>query len=282
MKFIKFIHLDFRRGMHTVWRLYLYGASLFALLCVDFWNRLRIFLELNPGTSHSLGDLALYVFGGMRKFIPSPQAVFPFPTVWLLVMALACFSSLWYPLNDLYGFGKTLLTACQSRSQWYLAKALWCGMTVTLFFLIGWAVLLVGCLIMGSEFTWDISPYMMELMELTDVASTVDEWHLALQLTVLPWLVTVALSQLQLCLSLWMQPVLGWVADIVVLLSSAYYASPFLLGNYAMALRDQQVLPSGVHGQVGIPYCLGVILLSIIAGLMSFRHTDILGKEGKS
>ena len=86
MKFIKFFHLDFHRGMHTVWRLYLCGAALFALLCLDFWNRSRIYLELYPGTSRSLGDLALYIFGGMKKFIPTPGAVFPFPIVWLLVM----------------------------------------------------------------------------------------------------------------------------------------------------------------------------------------------------
>lgn len=282
MKFIKFFHLDFRRGMHTVWRLYLCGTILFALLCLDFWNRSRIFLELYPGTSRSLGDLALYIFGGMKKFIPTPGAIFPFPTVWLLVMTLACFSSLWYPLNDLYGFGKTLLTACQSRKRWYLAKAVWCGVTVSLYFLLGWAVLLFGCLAMGGKFTWTISPYMMELMEITDVASTIEDWQLALQLTVLPWLVAVTLSQLQLCLSLWMQPVLGWVVSMVVLLSSAYYASPFLLGNYAMALRDQQVLSGGVTWQVGVLYCMGLLLLCVFAGLISFKQTDIFGKEGKS
>jgi hypothetical protein len=282
VKFIKFFILDFRRGMHTVWRLYLCGVALFALLCLDFWNRSRIFLELYPGTSRSLGDLALYIFGGMRKFIPNPSAVFPFPTVWLLVMALACFSSLWYPLEDLYGFGKTLLTACQSRRRWYLAKAMWCGVTVSLYFALGWVVLLLGCLAMGGKFTWTISPYMMELMEITDVASTVEEWRLTLQLTLLPWLVAVTLSQLQLCLSLWMQPVLGWVVSIVVLLSSAYYASPLLLGNYAMALRDQQVLVDGVIWQGGAAYCLGLLLLCVLAGLISFQHTDILGKEGKS
>lgn len=282
MKFIKFFHLDFRRGMHTVWRLYLCGTVLFALLCLDFWNRSRIFLELYPGTSRSLGDLALYIFGGMKKFIPTPGAVFPFPTVWLLVMALACFSSLWYPLEDLYGFGKTLLTACQSRKRWYLAKAMWCGVTVSLYFALGWVVLLLGCLAMGGKFTWTISPYMMELMEITDVASTVEEWRLTLQLTLLPWLIAVTLSQLQLCLSLWMQPVLGWVVSIVALLSSAYYASPLLFGNYAMALRDQQVLANGVIWQVGVLYCLGLLLLCVLAGLISFQHTDILGKEGKS
>lgn len=282
MKFIKFFHLDFRRGIHTVWKLYLCEAMLFALLCADFWNRSRIFLDLYPGTFRSLGDLALYIFGGMKKFIPAPGAVFPFPTVWLLVMALACFSSLWYPLEDLYGFGKTLLTACQSRKRWYLAKAMWCGVTVSLYFALGWVVLLLGCLAMGGKFTWTISPYMMELMEITDVASTVEEWRLTLQLTLLPWLVAVTLSQLQLCLSLWMQPVLGWVVSIVALLSSAYYASPLLLGNYAMALRDQQVLADGVIWQVGALYCMGLLLLCVLAGLISFQHTDILGKEGKS
>ena len=282
MKFIKFFHLDFRRGIHTVWKLYLCEAMLFALLCVDFWNRSRIFLDLYPGTFRSLGDLALYIFGGMKKFIPTPGAVFPFPTVWLLMMALACFSSLWYPLEDLYGFGKTLLTACQSRKRWYLAKAMWCGVTVSLYFALGWVVLLLGCLAMGGKFTWTISPYMMELMEITDVASTVEEWRLTLQLTLLPWLVAVTLSQLQLGLSLWMQPVLGWVVSIVALLSSAYYASPLLLGNYAMALRDQQVLADGVIWQVGALYCMGLLLLCVLAGLISFQHTDILGKEGKS
>lgn len=29
-------------------------------------------------------------------------------------------------------------------------------------------------------------------------------------------------------------------------------------------------------------YCLGVLLISVLAGLISFKHTDILGKEGKS
>ena len=282
MKFIKFFILDFRRGIYTVWWLYLCGSALFALLCLDFWNRSRIFLELYPGTFRSLGDLALYIFGGMRKFIPTPSSVFPFPTVWLLVMALACFSSLWYPLNDLNGFGKTLLTACQSRNRWYLAKALWCGVTVTLYFILGWTVLLLGCLAMRGQFTWNISPYMMELMEITDVASIVEEWQLVLQLTLLPWLVAVALAQLQLSLSLWMQPVLGWVVSIVVLLSSAYYASPFLLGNYAMALRDQQVLSGGVNCRVGAAYSLGLLLLSVLAGLVSFKHADIFGKEGKT
>lgn len=142
--------------------------------------------------------------------------------------------------------------------------------------------MLLGCWIIGGRFTWSIYPYMMELMEVTDVASAVEDWQLTLQLTVLPWLTAVALSQLQLCLSLWMQPVLGWVVSIVVLLSSAYYATPFLLGNYAMAMRDQQVLAGGVDGRTGIAYCLGVVLLSVLAGLISFKHTDILGKEGKS
>ena len=49
-----------------------------------------------------------------------------------------------------------------------------------------------------------------------------------------------------------------------------------------MVLRDQQVLAGGVDGRAGIAYCLGVVLLSVLAGLISFKHADILGKEGKS
>lgn len=72
---------------------------------------------------------------------------------------------------------------------------------------------------------------MMELLEISNVASAVENWRLAPQLTILPWLVALCLSQLQLCLSLGMQPVMGWVVSIVALLDYAYYPSPFLLGN---------------------------------------------------
>lgn len=282
MKFIKFFLLDFRRSYHDLRWLYLSGAVLFALSWVDFWNQSRVFLNLYHGTVRSIGDVALYIFGGMRKFTPTPNGVFPFPTVWLLVMALACFSSLWYPLNDLYGFGKTLLAACQSRTYWYSAKALWCGVTVTLYFLIGWAVILLGCLFAGAAFSWQISPYMMELLGLLEVASDIENWQLVIQLTAMPWLVVLALTQMQLLLSLWVQPVLAWVFSVVVLLSSAYYASPLFLGNYCMALRDKQVLPGGVEWFAGMIACLSLLLLSLAVGVLSFKRTDILGKEGKS
>ena len=42
------------------------------------------------------------------------------------------------------------------------------------------------------------------------------------------------------------------------------------------------LLAGGVDGRVGMAYCLGVLLISVLAGLISFKHTDILGKEGKS
>ena len=281
MRFFKFFHLDFRRGIHSVYRLYLCEALLFTLLCIDFWNRSRVFLELYPGTGRSIGDMALFVFGGMRKFIPS-MGVFPFPTVWLLVMGLACFSSLWYPLNDLYGFGKTVLTVCHSRTLWYLTKTFWCGTTVTLYFVFGWIVLLLSCQATGGRFTWEISPYMVELLAMTEVSSAVEEWQIAIQLTVLPWVVALALSQLQLFLSLWIQPALCWVISVVVLLSSAYSTNPLLFGNYAMALRDQQILQGGVNSITGLLYATAIILICLLAGVFTFKHTDIFGKEGKS
>lgn len=282
MRFFKLFYLDFRRGIHSVWRLYMCEALLFILLCIDFWNRSRIFLEIYPGTNRSIGDTALFVFGGMRKFVSGIGTVFPFPTVWILVMSLACFSSLWYPLNDLYGFGKTILTTGQSRTRWYLAKAFWCGIAVTMYFLLGWIILCLSCLITGTQFTWTISPYMMELLELSEVSSPIEEWHIALQMTVLPWVIALALSQLQLCLSLWIQPALCWMISVVILLSSAYYANPVLPGNYAMALRDRQILSDGVNSSIGFQYAAGVILICLFVGVLSFKHADILGKEGKS
>ena len=66
-------------------------------------------------------------------------------------------------------------------------------------------------------------------------------------------------------------------------MSNAGLVPVVVLENAADAVPTARaLLAGGVDGRTGIAYCLGVVLLSVLAGLISFKHTDILGKEGTS
>ena len=102
---------------------------------------------------------------------------------------------------------------------------------------------------------------------------------MALELTLLPLLVTLSLSLVQMLLCLILRPALSYVVSIVVMIASAYCPSPLLLGNYAMALRSSKVMGNGVSLGAGLLLTAALIILSAALGAALFRKTDILQKE---
>lgn len=281
MKFIKLFRFDLTHGFYEIRKLLPCAVILFVFVTFDLWGKsaqiIRNDSELQL-LGRSLGDFAIYLFGGLKEYIKSPYNPFPFPVLWVLFMVLACFSTLWYPFNDLHGIGQSLLVKGKSRKLWWLSKCLWCFCVITLYFVLAWVILLAACLISGSRLTLQISPFIIQIFELYEISSAPDTWHLGVQLILMPWLTALAISILQMTLSLLIRPIFSLIFSAVILMSSAYYLTPFLPGNYAMAVRDQQVIENGVNSQIGAVYCAGLIIIAVAAGLFAFRKYDVLGK----
>ena len=52
-----------------------------------------------------------------------------------------------------------------------------------------------------------------------------------------------------------------------------------LLGNYAMILRSDSTTMNGVSSSWGIIFSVGLIVVSVVSGLIYFKNYNILSRE---
>ena len=163
--------------------------------------------------------------------------------------------------------------------MWWFSKCVWNVSSVIVFFLLGWLVMLAGTLLMGGPMSMELSSGMQAVLKLN--SNFYMSWvnSLALETILLPPLVMVALSLLQMTLSLFIKPFYSFIVTTSILLVSSYYLSPFLIGNYAMPLRSDRLLEDGVNLTVGIWFAVAVIVISIVVGEIVFQRRDILKGE---
>lgn len=88
-----------------------------------------------------------------------------------------------------------------------------------------------------------------------------------------------ALSVMQMAVSLVIKPFFSFCISAGILVLSAYYLNPLLLGNYAMSQRNDLLIDNGVNTKTGIVFSLALLVLSCVVGLFIFRRYDILNKE---
>lgn len=84
MSFIKIVRFDIIHGFAATWKVFLWEILLASFVTFDFWRQSK-HLQEAAGTPRTLGDFALYAFGGMKEYIPSPYEPFRFPTLWMLI-----------------------------------------------------------------------------------------------------------------------------------------------------------------------------------------------------
>jgi len=281
MRFFKLLRFDLLYGVMKAYHKYILLTGLFIPISIEFEFKRSGFTDItNDGVAaKTLGDIALYVFGGMKEYIPSPNDPFLFPAFWLLFYIIIFYTTLYYPFKDLNGFGKQIIVHGGSRKSWWLSKCLWNAVTVSVFFVAIWMAILLYARITGAGMTFQISPYMREIFELNEVVDSPEKWDVRTLLIVGPWLTAIALSLVQMVLSLLIKPIFSFIVSVIILIVSAYYYSPVMLGNYAMCVRSAQIMTNGMPLKGGIVYCVVVILSSVMIGMVIFRNYDILNRE---
>ncbi len=279
--FFKLIRYDLKVGFSTTYKRYLMAAALFIVIFISFQLLLHPF---HPAAHNipegNLGSLLLYAFGGMEEYIPSPGEPFRFPAFWMLLYLLLSYITLYYPFNDLEEFGQHLLIRSGGRKLWWLSKCIWNLSSVVCFFLLAWLIFAVGCLVTGTSLSLELSTKVTGMLQINPEKYAQFPASLTLQIFLLPLLVMAALNLFQMTLSLFIKPFYSFIATAAVLITSAYYLSPFLIGNYAMPLRSDQLVGNGVGLAAGIFFAAILALLSVVAGGVAFQRRDILKGDG--
>ena len=239
--------------------------------------RLRETASLNhqyAGAQPTLGDFAMYLFGGMKPYIPNPDEPFLFPVSWFLVFGICLFLTLYYPVYDRDTFGKMVIVYSGSRTKWWTAKCAWIIVATFLYFFLCWILLIINCLLYGGQFTLSVSPYMSDIFLLRETVPP-DQWNVCHVLLLMPPLIASSFGILQMLLTLWFRPIICFLISAILMLASAYFCVPVLILNYAFCIRSNEILVDGFSFPSGIVYALALSLLCMFIGRHRFRNFDL-------
>lgn len=277
MKSIRYLLFDFKQGILRNWPLLLSPVGIAAVTFFDFSAKAhRYLLDGRIENIVCYGDYWFYLYGGMHEYTPSPGNAFQFPIVWTLVFLVLPFILLNYPFKDMYGAGQQVLVRARKRTVWWLSKCCW-NLFGTVFYHL---IMQITGMMLFLVFQMDISNRIhMDFIDLVFRIGHQEVWQpslISFRVLFLPVLVSAAINMLQMMISLFMKPMFSFVAVAVLLLTSAYLLSPFLIGNYAMAFRYDWMLKVGVSVSAGKWISTVILLIAVLIGLMRFRLYDIL------
>lgn len=277
MKLYKHIRFDLTYGLfrREMWPKYIIWLGFFTLVSFNFAGELASM----EATQYTYGDYLLRIFGGMREYVPTQGDPFDIPYLWLINHIGILYFTLHYMHDDLEGIGCQMILRSGSRTEWWLSKCIWNTAAVVLLYTIAWGTIFLLAASNHAILTFEISPFMEVIMVPGPCQLAQASWQLTLEITILPLLATLAMSQVQMLLCLVVRPAISYVTSLVIFLSSAYKLSPFLPGNYAIALRSDKIISNGVSGTVGIGIYLFLILASVVMGSVLFHGYNILSKE---
>lgn len=229
-----------------------------------------------------LGDYLFYLYGGMQEYVPSPTNAFIFPAIWILVFAACAFVVLNYPLKDLNGSGQYVLVKAKSRSLWWLSKCGWNVISTLFYHFLLILTMVFCCIIVNVPVSLEIHVDLIKMMfELPQGMELNEKTVLPCIVLLTPVLFSVALNLFQMQLSFYIKPIYSYMIFLGILLSSAYFMTPYMIGNYAMPVRYHWILgsESDIFYKTGIVILAFIAIFSIIAGLVRIHDVDILAKE---
>jgi hypothetical protein len=242
--------------------------------CFDFSARHQSLFNAD-GVNLVLSDYLFGFFAGINRFRLN-EGVFELPIFWFLVQMFILYSLVKYPKEDLYGSGIYVLLKSKSRKKWWFSKCVWCVYSVALFYALIVGVILIFCIANGEPLTFELR----RLGESNLFLYTEEEMGYRVILSLcLPLLCSIALALFQLTISFIATPVIAFITSAVILISSAYHMSPFLIGSISMLRRSEIFMQEGLKLLTSNITCAAVSIVSAFAGYFVFAKSDILGKD---
>lgn len=262
-------------------------ALIFFVFCFMLYYRFMGTWELQGKEyAPSFADLLLYIFSGMKVYIPAQSLKFEIPITWLSIQLYIAFMIGNYANRDMSGQGLQILLRTTRKSFWFIGKVAYCFVSVALFYLTGYAAVFVYSALAGTpslSLSGEIYMYVVGIN-----ASLFSASELAVGLLLLPILTSFLLSLFQLLISLWVKPIFSYIFVVAYTSASAYYVSYFLIGNYSMLFRNEKVVSSdiflsikgisGIDQRIALAVLLAAILLSVVLGCISLKKYDFLEK----
>ena len=284
--FLREICLDIRQGIFKEYKKYIPVVLLGVFYCATFIMNIKKCYDKNliPDMNFTLADIVLYFFRGKQKIILNNKIEkLELPLDYMMMNLYLMYLIGDYVVRDILSFGKTVLVRTKKRLYWWLSKCIWCVTTVLIFYGILYLCMFVCTLVVG---TLSMKPDVFIAAKVCnfDISQQyffVDVGKLMRTALILPIITSISMMLAQMAVAIIILPIIGYVMNVVVLIVSAYYMTPFLQGNALMILRSADYKSGGIDTAFSIGISLVIIIVSVLAGAVYFSRMDILKKGWK-
>lgn len=257
---------------------FIFVLLFFLYLCSTFFISINQFrgtgiIENNP----SIVDCWIFIFRGMAVYIPSNGMPFQIPIYWLMQQLLLAFLLLNYPTQDVSNYGVQILTRARNKSIWWLSKSIWSVCTVVSFYLIAFIIIAIYSVCFGEV---SFQPHLLINSEINQVnINGIQDLYFYIAIFLVPIVASISLAMLQMSLSFILSPILSYLILVCYMVISAYYCSPFFIGNFTMILRNAAFEQNGSNNVLAIIVSAILFIIAFTVGYVYFKMSDVLEKR---
>ena len=240
MKIIKNLKFDIKHGIFGNKALFICPMLIALITFADFALKVNQYhgMKLIDRNNVTYGDYWMYLYGGMKEYIPSPDNPFQFPVLWMVTILTLFFILLNYPYKDMLTVGQQVIVKSKGRKLWWNSKCLWNILGVLTYHVILICSSMLFALFLKFPLSNKINTELISYLFTIDTMTfQPTKPEIPLIVALLPIFLLIAINLLQMTISLFVKPTVSFLFIMILLLSSSYLLVPYMIGNYGMILR---------------------------------------------
>lgn len=254
-----------------------------------YYNRYRYFLVLlvivgmmvmMAGRQFGMLDTIFFFQSGYEPVNLIKDGKVSFPYVWLTIQFLAAFLIFNYCNDDCEGVGVDVLIKCKSREIWWLSKCIWNILTVISLYIIEYGTAFIWGLHNGNV-SGTVDYNMFKKISNKSLPDNQKSIYIIIYMLLVPVLVSITVSLFQMTVSIATNPIIGMIVVMCLMVLSAFFYTPLLIGNVSMVVRNSVYNSTRIAAWLGISVCVILYVMCFVAGIIMFRKKDVLQKEGE-
>lgn len=249
---------------------------LIILVCIHCrWLQVNveIFGEIRQ-TEYSLflSDYAISFFKGTIP--PSEQEVFNIPSLWSFYF-IYFFAITGYESSQIFSkFEQQKLIRQGKRKHWWYLKFFQILKETAIYIVITYVTMgiygictdaKIGGLSRELQFQYNG----LKLQEVSAI-------QLLIYLVILPYLVMVAMACVQYVMAMEINVVISFLIMVIILVGSVFFETPFLVYNYLMLIRHEEIMSTGVNAWIGMGMSLFLICGMVLIEKQFVQKKDFL------
>ena len=224
--------------------------------------------------SFSFADIWIYLFRG--KVINITGRGYELPSVvYLSVQFVIAFIIGNYAEKDLNGMAKNIIVSSQSRLLWIISKIVWMVITVTAVYVVMAAIIVIACVLHpDGNICLTVNTELAEVITGITFSEEITRKCIR-ELIFVSYMASLELGSIQLAVMIMFNAQIAYMADVIIVVLSAYIHSPMLCGNAFMYAAMTLVKGGGVSSLWLFLISALVMLSQIIIMAVYFIRKDI-------